>query len=482
MFFSIMERERSYHAKTLSGRQRRFKDAATFIDSLREEVEKIHLEPAVLAYDCVLSPSLNVPDKVAATLAELLEIEFGNLNWKTAWQMAAPILNEGFAREISLEFDKVVSTYLEAIKAAEKERCFSLLITRMEAIKQGFPLSVDPFEFEQVQYPAYLDEEIQLNFEDWQHRRFPDSLQYISNPFEKKRIKDNYGDWRLFTLSEIEYQKIKEARNTIFESCTAFFLKGLVETFEQQLNDSFEKEDLIKLELSRITQYLTDKDFLDVSFPFSHPNGDKGKILFGAISKDFLGTVGDVNVLQQWFEKIIVRGNDARIYAEPGYERVSDFFPPAFAVHVLHQYRQFLEKRLGAIASPSKALQLRSTKAKDKTAAVQPMLNDAINDAEIFLPRLWMTLSTLPDSPFDVTGQTFIWSKKKRGKNAVLYALAKALTIRKKLAIDADAEKIYLVLCQHFEQMPASRPDKLTKGKRVYQDWYNTFLDEIKPL
>lgn len=161
------------------------------------------------------------------------------------------------------------------------------------------------------------------------------------------------------------------------------------------------------------------------------------------------------------------------IREEPGH-----IYDAANQIEVGKNYSVYLEglktvNRLRILQDAMSRQKNRLPKEAKKDAAL-PSLGDVVKDAVIFLPKLWGALAEMTPPVFTPEGE-FVWTGK-RGKAAVLVALADALEYRGKLAAGVKGEEAYLVLCKHFGHEPAKRPDKVrANGKRVYGEYWKDF-------
>lgn len=192
---------------------------------------------------------------------------------------------------------------------------------------------------------------VELSFEDWQtgseNWRFVDfrpSEYPINRPFERHLSRGKDGQYRLYSLSDPEYQKIAAYRNDIFDRQVGIFIQGQIEGFEKRYSTSLERETLLKTELEKVNDWLKNKE-LSSAYVFPNPNG--GTIIFS----DLMGLARkegeDANLFPYWYNELIVQGKDARTYIEPKYEYDGNL-PYPIAVHVLYRYKIFLENRMEA--------------------------------------------------------------------------------------------------------------------------------------
>ncbi len=195
-----------------------------------------------------------------------------------------------------------------------------------------------------------MDEVIHLTFEDWQNRRLPPSLDYLDKAFGRALLSDEKEEWRLYSLSEREFEKIAKAQNRIFEASVDFFLQEEIRRFEQKFDASFEKTAFVNDELQRINQVVSDDNF---SYGYAFPYGENGVALIGATFGGMWKKEGEAdNLLAYWYRRIIIRAERKA----PGFikgQKGEIALNVQIAIHVLHRYKQYLENRLVVVAAPS---------------------------------------------------------------------------------------------------------------------------------
>lgn len=225
------------------------------------------------------------------------------------------------------------------------------------------------------QFKEYLNdvletvEPIQLTFDDWKigSEYWKDidlrpSEYPINQPFERRISKGKDGKYRSYSLSNQEYRKIAASRNDIFEGHVALFLQGQIEDFEQRFSTSLERVSLVQLELQKVNHWMTDKT-LSSSYVFPNPNGST------VILSDLGGLLRkkgeDPNLLPYWYNELIVQGKDARAFIEPKHKKDMEL-SSTIAVHVLYQYKKYLERRLEVVADAPLAEVKQYPKLKEK--------------------------------------------------------------------------------------------------------------------
>lgn len=194
-----------------------------------------------------------------------------------------------------------------------------------------------------------MGDAISLTFEDWKAGNWPPSVLHIDHPFEQY-LRDIDDQYRLFALSDVEYQKIAQVRNAIFEKQVALFLKGQTDYFEERFSNSLEKNSLANLELQKVNQKLTDEDYSG-GYVFPNPNG--GILLVFDLGGILRKEGEPPNPFAHWYTELIVQGRDARPYIEPKHEN-DNMLPMPVAIHVLYRYKKFLEARLAAMNTEPK--------------------------------------------------------------------------------------------------------------------------------
>lgn len=119
---------------------------------------------------------------------------------------------------------------------------------------------------------------------------------------------------------------------------------------------------------------------------------------------------------------------------------------------------------------------------EQKAAVSEPLptLEEVVKDADTFLPRLWEALANELNPAFGFEGEFIL--DKERGKDAALYALSAALKGRGRFLNSTTAKVGYLILCARYGRRPSPRVDKISKGKRDYEIFYDRFLEVVLHL
>lgn len=304
-----------------------------------------------------------------------------------------------------------------------------------------------------------MEEVIQLTFDDWLNHRFPASLKYVNEPFERSLHRDNNYEYRLYSLSDDEYQKISKVQNDIFEKSVDYFLQELIRFFEQKFSLSLEKEALVNDELQRLNRAVSDDNF---PYGYAFPHGENGVTLIG---DNFIGIKkknGDpYNPLAYWYRHFIVR---AESVASSYIQVIDEERHPlsySVAVHVLYRYKKFLECRLNPA---KKDLPPRKAKAERRL----PTFDEAIKDPTQ-LPGLWKHLSDKLDKPFVSEKGVFVGNVEQNASPlmALAYVLIDRQLVKEKPKLSQT--NTYRVLCNYFKVPFASAPHK-ARGSNTYQD------------
>lgn len=204
----------------------------------------------------------------------------------------------------------------------------------------------DKLEFET---PIVLTfEDWKLGTDNWKDVESEPSKYPINQPFEERPVRREDGQFRKYSLSPVEYKKIATARNDIFEKQVALFLQGQIEDFEQRYSASLEKNTLLEMELQNVNEWLQNKTLSGV-YVFPNPNG--GTVIFSDIGGILRKDGEDANAFPYWYNRLIVQGKDTSAFIEPKHDKAEALHYP-IAVHVLYQYRQFLENRKAKTAAP----------------------------------------------------------------------------------------------------------------------------------
>jgi hypothetical protein len=281
-----------------------------------------------------------------------------------------------------------------------------------------------------------------LTFQNWKTGDWPISAKGIDEKYSGF-LKDDDGEYKPFSLSEDEAQKIAKDRSTIFERKVGLYLKGQMDDFEQRLSTSREKNGLVQSEIEKVTQRLTNKDFSG-SYIFKNPNGSS-VVLF-----DHKGPLyeenEDRNPLPNWYDILIVQGKNPRKFIEPEHENENEL-PIFVAVEVLYQYLHYLNDRL------------ENNEITTKKAVIKdlPALEDAIKELEK-LPELWKMLSMMEKPFVDSAGQ--ILGGKNARKQREVMALAQLITKWGKVGYGQF--DLYAMLCKRIGLEESNRPDKIT--------------------
>lgn len=210
---------------------------------------------------------------------------------------------------------------------------------------------------------------IELTFEDWKlqtdHWRDVDlypSERPISQSFQRLPAKSKSGRYSYYSLSDMEYKKIASARMDIFERQVELFLQGQIEDFEHRFSTSLDRDKLRESELEKVDLWLTDKT-LSEGYVFPNPNGG------AAIISDIEGLARkkgeDANLFPYWYDQLIIQGKNASTFIAPKHGKPGALLYPV-AVHVLYQYRQFLEKHPEESDVQHSDVANRTTKLKEK--------------------------------------------------------------------------------------------------------------------
>lgn len=258
-------------------------------------------------------------------------------------------------------------------------------------------------------------------------------------------------------------QEFANTRNTLFEMKVALFLKGKIDDFEQRFSNSMEKTTLVELELQEVNQWLTDKK-LSGCYVFISPTGSK--LLFTDLSGLARKEGEDANLFPYWYNKLIVHGRAAIEYIRPTDENENELTYPV-AVHVLYQYKQFLESRLTLVATYIRQ------KAKKAPLNDLPTFEAAIKESKN-LSELWVLLSEM-ENPF-VTEDGYVIGGKKARKHREVMALSQIITPLMKEGYGQF--EVYSMLCKRVVLDESGRPDRLP-GKPGYNDIRLTILAAI---
>ena len=113
-------------------------------------------------------------------------------------------------------------------------------------------------------------------------------------------------------------QQSYQDQATNFEKQVALFLKGQIDDFEKRLSKSLEETILVKSEIQKVTQWLTDKNLSD-RYIFPNPNG--GTVISNGWESLFASEGKEANRFPYWYNELIVQGNDPPPFTGPKHKK-----------------------------------------------------------------------------------------------------------------------------------------------------------------